>query len=284
MGGNVKICAVQMPVIHNDVMKNRETSVKYLREAGKGECDFIVFPEIFLEGVVRSREAVEKLSRPVPGEYTEWFTPLAEEYGTYIVMGSTHERDGEKFYNTSVLIDPSGNIVGKYRKNFLWAAENDVLTPSKERPVFDTKFGKVGINICWDLGFPEVANDMAKKGAKILFAPSFWCHEDKYGMVRTEKFKEMLHNIDPEPGFVDTIVASRAYENEMLVVYVNPYGEYNINGFTIHPMGRSQMAMPFFGTIARMDDRPGILKKEVDLTWLDVAEEVYRIRETYLRR
>ncbi len=280
----MRVCAVQMPVIHNDVEKNLKTALKYAEEAGKRECDFLVYPEIFLEGVVRDKPTLERLARSIPGEYTDWFSKVAEEIGAYVVMGSIHERDGDKFYNTSTLIDPRGDIVGKYRKNFLWASENNILTPSTERPVFETKFGKVGINICWDLGFPEVANDMAKKGARILFAPSFWCHEDKYGMAKTSWIFEKLHTMDPEPGFVDTIVASRAYENEVLVVYVNPYGEYRLGEHIINPMGRTQMAMPFFGTFARMPEENGMLVEDVDLSWLDAAEEVYRIRETYLKR
>ncbi len=277
----VRICAVQMNIAHNDVEKNHKKAENYVMEAGKKECDFLVFPEIFLEGVIRDKESLRKLARPIPGEYTDWFTKYAEEYGMHIVMGSIHERTENGFYNTSVLIDDKGNIIGKYRKNFLWASETRFLKYSKERPVFDTKFGKVGINICWDLAFPEVANDMAKKGARILFAPSFWCLEDKYGMAKNNSTIDKLSNIEPEPQFVDTIVAARAYENEMLVIYVNPYGEYELGNYKINLFGHTQLAMPFFGTFAKMHDDEGMLVVDAHTEWLDIAEEVYAIRRTY---
>ncbi len=277
----VRICAVQMNIVHNDVERNHAKARNYVIDAGAKECDFLVFPEIFLEGVIRSQEALEKMARPIPGEYTDWFTRYAEEYGMHIVMGSIHERAEDGFYNTSVLIDDGGNIIGKYRKNFLWASENKFLKYSKERPVFDTKFGKVGINICWDLAFPEVANDMAKGGAKILFAPSFWCLEDKYGMAKNNSTLEKLSNMEPEPQFVDILVAARAYENEMLVVYVNPYGNYDFGNYKIHLFGHTQMAMPFFGTFAKMHDDEGMLVVDAHTEWLDIAEEVYGIRKTY---
>jgi len=277
----VRICAVQMNIAHNDVEKNHEKARNYVNEAGNKECDFLVFPEIFLEGVIRSQEALEKLAQPIPGKYTDWFTKYAEEYGMHIVMGSIHERAEDGTYNTSVLIDDRGKIIGKYRKNFLWANEDKFLKHSKERPVFDTKFGKVGINICWDLGFPQVATDMALKGAKILFVPSFWCLEDKYGLVKDSSIIEKLSTIEPEPQFVDTLVAARAYENEMLVVYVNPYGEYDLGWYKIHLFGHTQMAMPFFGTFAKMHNGEGMLVVDAHMEWLDIAEKVYEIRKKY---
>lgn len=277
----VRICAVQMNVVHNDVPKNHKKAKNYVVQAGDKECDFLVFPEIFLEGVIRDINSLNKLARPIPGEYTDWFTKYAEEYGMHIVMGSIHEKTVEDFYNTSVLIDDKGNIIGKYRKNFLWASENKFLKPSKERPVFDTKFGKVGINICWDFAFPEVANTMARKGAKILFGPSFWSLEDKYGMAKNTSTLEKLSNVEPEPQFVDTLVSARAYENEMLVVYVNPYGKYNLGNYEINLFGHTQLAMPFFGTFAKMHDDEGMLVVDANTEWLDMAEEVYAIRKTY---
>ena len=80
-----------------------------------------------------------------------------------------HEKDGERIFNTSLLIDRSGNIAGKYRKTHLSLNEYEQgISPGDELPVFDTDFGKVGMLICWDMYFPEPARIMAMKGAELI--------------------------------------------------------------------------------------------------------------------
>ena len=82
------------------------------------------------------------------------------------------ELDGEKTYDTAVLIDRRGNIAGKYRKTHLPLAEvEDGETAGNEYPVFDTDFGRIGILICWDFFFPEAMRIMRLKGAEVVFLP-----------------------------------------------------------------------------------------------------------------
>ena len=87
-------------------------------------------------------------------------------------MASLYEREGKRVYNTAVLIDRQGKLVGRYRKTHLPETEMIAgVTPGTEYPVFHTEFGTVGMQICYDNFFPEVARSLALNGAEILFTP-----------------------------------------------------------------------------------------------------------------
>ncbi|MEA2736315.1 MAG: hypothetical protein QOE14_2766, partial [Humisphaera sp.] len=102
---------------------------------------------------------------------TEFLGKLAAKHKTYIVAGLL-ERDGKAAYNTSVLIDRDGKLAGKYRKICLPRSEYDGgLAPGNEYPVFDTDFGKVGMMICWDVAYPEIARELTARGAEIILMP-----------------------------------------------------------------------------------------------------------------
>jgi predicted amidohydrolase len=89
----------------------------------------------------------------------------------YIVVG-VYEGEGETLYNTAVLIDREGNVAGKYRKTHLPEAETMWgITPGSTYPVFETDFGRVGIQVCYDNFFPEVARALALNGAEIIVLP-----------------------------------------------------------------------------------------------------------------
>jgi predicted amidohydrolase len=94
----------------------------------------------------------------------------------YIVAGLL-ERDGHLIYNTSALVGPDGKLVGKYRKVTLPRGEVEGgITPGKEYPVFETRFGKVGMMICYDGFFPEVARELSKNGAEVIAWPVWGCN------------------------------------------------------------------------------------------------------------
>jgi predicted amidohydrolase len=96
---------------------------------------------------------------------------LAKTHDLHIVVGLV-ERVEHLVYNTAVLIGPDGNLIGKYRKvclpreEVVWG-----VTPGDEYPVFSTRLGKVGLMICWDVHFPEVARNLSYRGAEIIALP-----------------------------------------------------------------------------------------------------------------
>jgi len=82
------------------------------------------------------------------------------------------KKQGDVFYNTSVLINRTGSVAGKYRKLSLPREEIDGgVTPRDSLPVFNTDFGRIGMMICWDVTFPETARTLAREGAEMIFLP-----------------------------------------------------------------------------------------------------------------
>lgn len=111
------------------------------------------------------------VSETVPGPTSKLLGEAAAKAGIYVIAG-IYEREGSLIYNTALLIDPNGNIAGKYRKTHLPQTEVDAgITPGDTYPVFKTKFGNIGIEICYDNFFPEVARSLMLNGAEIIFCP-----------------------------------------------------------------------------------------------------------------
>jgi predicted amidohydrolase len=147
-----------------------------IEQAARQNADLVVLPEtLTVCGLRRKRVDV---AEPVPGPSTEYFGNLAKQHDLYIVAGLL-ERAGHLVYNVAVLIGPDGNVVGKYRKVALPAGEIEAgLAPGKDYPVFQTRFGKVGMMICYDGFFPEIARKLVDHGAEIIAWPVWGCNPE----------------------------------------------------------------------------------------------------------
>ena len=137
---------------------------------------------------------------------------MANENNVYILAGSIPEKEGEKLYNTSYLFDRNGEIIAKHRKMHLFDIdvkgkirfmESDVLSPGNEVTIAETEFGKIGIGICYDVRFPELARIMVENGALILFYPGAF-------------------NMTTGPAHWELLFRSRALDNQVYCVGVAP--------------------------------------------------------------
>jgi len=269
----VKVCAAQMNTVPLDVKGNLEKAKLFTRRAAENGCDIICFPEDFLTGAVGKENL--KYAQEIPGGYTEKFCKLAKECKLYIIMGTMIEKAGEDHYNTSVLINDLGEIIGKYSKIRLWFPEKEYLKEGNETSVFETRFGRIGITVCWDLAFPEITKEMALKGAKIVFCPALWYFEDKYGALTSWERRQKVPEHDTDAIFVDACASARAIENEIIHVFVNNAGRHG----DLTLLGRTQINIPFYGTVALVEtNEEKLLIKDLDLDLVDLAEEVYRIK------
>lgn len=270
----VTIAAAQMKIFPTQIEKNLDKAKKFVELAANKNADIIAFPELFITGASGSNVAL--FADTIPGRFSNIFSKLSEEHGIYIVMGSIYEKDNGKYYNSSVVIDDNGSIVGVYRKNKLWITEKKVLSASSDRPVFDTKFGKIGVMICWDLAFPEVARSLAKKGAKIIFAPVNWSVEDFTRPPYNEQVLREKSNLYIERTFVNTLTAARAMENNVYVVLINGFGDFETKTGKRTFIGLTQITSPFYGQLFKAN-KEELLIGEIETQITEIAEQKYKL-------
>jgi predicted amidohydrolase len=152
---------------------NCEEFAPLIAEAAKRGADLVVLGETV--HYVSVGKKPHEIAEAIPGPSTEYFCDLARKHGLYIVV-SLYERDGRVIYNVAVLIGPDGRIIGRYRKVCLPHSEIEAgVMPGIDYPVFDTKFGKVGMMVCYDGFFPEVARELTKRGAEVIAWPVWGC-------------------------------------------------------------------------------------------------------------
>ena len=180
---------------------NLEKIKRYIRKAKKAKADIICFPE----GCIHKDELLNKNHKIVK--------EIAEECkknNIWCIVNEDMKING-KPYNTSILIDRQGKIVGDYKKINLYGDKK--VKPGKKIIVFKTDFAKIGIVVCWDIAFPALFKKMKLKGAEIIFCPSQWWY-DAGTHKRNHKRREIQ--------ILESMVLARAYENVFFVAICNP--------------------------------------------------------------
>ena len=174
----VKVAAVQMSMT-NDSKANLDKAEKFVRQAANDGANIILLPELFENlyfcqernyDFYKLAETTEK--NPAVNRFKE----AAKELNVVIPV-SFYEKYGNTFYNTVAMIDADGELLGIYRKTHIpddhFYQEKFYFTPGDTGfQAWNTKFGCIGVGICWDQWFPESARCMALKGADILFYPT----------------------------------------------------------------------------------------------------------------
>jgi predicted amidohydrolase len=146
----------------------------FLVQAAQQKADLVVLGEVV--NYVGLGKRFEDVAEPIPGPSTDYFGDVAKRHDMYICV-SLVERDRHLLYNTAVLVGPAGQVVGKYRKVCLPRSEVEGgLTAGSDYPVFDTRFGKVGMMVCYDGFFPEPARELSIRGAEIIAWPVWGCN------------------------------------------------------------------------------------------------------------
>lgn len=165
-----------------------EHHVQLIREAAEMGAEVVVTQELFLtEYFCRTEDpALFDLAERIPGPTTEVLGPLAKELGIVLVASLFEHRGPGLYHNTAVIFDADGTLLGKYRKAHIpqdpGFEEKFYFTPGDTGyPVWKTKFGMIGVLICWDQWYPEAARLAALGGAELLIYPTAigWLPEEK---------------------------------------------------------------------------------------------------------
>jgi predicted amidohydrolase len=190
---------------------NKERNLKQISEqaakARKKNVDLLIFPELHLTGYTM-RDEVSHLAESIPGPSTQKVERVAKEHGVHIIFGMPEESEVKGvIHNTAVFVGPKG-LIGRYRKIHLPThsvfEERRYYRPGQEAPVFKTDIGTIGLNICYDLYFPELTRLQALQGAQLVV-----CISASPGLRRR---------------FFEGFCLSRAMENAVYLAYVNRVG------------------------------------------------------------
>ncbi len=153
---------------------NRRLALEALDRAAAYRPDFVCFPEIQLQEGCGTFREMAALAETVPGPATEAVAAKARTLRSHVIYPLL-ERDGDRVYNTALLLGRDGGIIGRYRKFHATAYEmKDGVTPGGDIPVWPTDCGRVGIAICFDLKFPAVGLALARAGAQCVFFPTMF--------------------------------------------------------------------------------------------------------------
>ena len=245
----MKVASVQIEVVEDDKQATIERAEQRIR--GLGEMDLIILPELWNIGFMSFDRYVSEAERR-DGPTLNAMKALAKELSVYLHMGSFVEEDRGKYYNSSYLLSPEGEILANYRKLHLFgynSKETEILTRGDEVIVAETDLGRLGLATCYDLRFPELFRRMVEKGAEIFLVCSAW----------------------PYPRLEHWIVLNRvrAIENQCFLISANSVGTNRGVQF----VGHSMMVDPWGIIVASGGDDEVIVKAEIDLNEVGSARE-----------
>lgn len=240
----IKAELAQLALVDGDVGYNTSKVLTAIRRADvAGGTRLIVFPETTLSGFP-TRENVAAVAQPIDGPALSAVCDAARRTGVAVAVGLA-ERDGERFYNTTVLIDAEGRILLRYRKTHLWASDVGVFTAGDRFEVCAWNGLTVGLLICYDIEFPETGRALARLGAELLIVTNGNMHP--YGPVHRRA------------------IAARAMENQVFLAMANRCGSGDQQ---LHFHGQSALIDPFGETVASAEEEETQLAVQLDLTRL----------------
>jgi len=245
----MKVALAQLKPVLHDKSKNLEMMLHHIQKASQQNCQLILFPELVLTGYF-TREKTKELAEDINGESISQLKDWAREYNLMMIAGFP-EKVQEEVFNSAVIIDQSGEVVGTYQKVHLWDEEEKYFSAGQEFPVWNTSFGTIGVMICYDTEFPETARILAEKGAELILAPTA--------------------NMTPLEHLQKTYIQSRAAENQVFVATTNRIGVEE----TTHFFGQSAAASPFGELLVLGDGEENQYYVEVDFSQIQAARNQF---------
>ena len=235
----MRIAIYQGPGHSGQVRQNLEAMRTAAEKAASSGAELLVFPEMFLSGY-NIGDRVGELAEPVDGPSAGAVSAMARDHGLAILYGYP-EREGTAVYNAALLVDRDGAIVANCRKAHLFGSEEQRLFRAGDRLVLASVMGmKLGILICYDAEFPEVARHLALSGAELLLVPTALM--EPYSFVAT------------------TVLPTRAWENQVFIAYANRCGAENGMTYT----GLSCIVAPDGSDLARAGAGEDLLTADID--------------------
>lgn len=248
-----------------DASKNLEKAVDSIRAAAKQGAQIICLPELFLTQYFCQTEDPDNfsLAEPLPGPTSTTLSNLAKELQVVLIVPLFEKRTQGIYHNTAIVIDADGSIAGTYRKMHIpddpCFFEKFYFTPGDTGfKSFSTRYGKVGVLICWDQWFPEAARLTALSGAQFLFYPTAIGYQDEDAKVSQQQISAW-----------ETIQKSHAISNGVFLASVNRVGRENALTF----WGKSFICNPFGEVIGQAEDEPQVLIAKCPLSEIESTRQ-----------
>lgn len=171
----VKIALGQFTLAQGNTQENLKKMMELTDKAAQAGAGLIVFPELSYTGYYLKSAEFQRLAEPSDGPFVQQLCHKAKEKRIHIIAGYP-ESTGipGRIYNSCVFVDDEGKVIENMRKVYAWGKEKLSFREGNRFPVVNTKFGKVGMLICYDMEFPEPARIQALKGAEIIVDCSVW--------------------------------------------------------------------------------------------------------------
>ena len=253
----MRVALIQMSVTA-DRARNITAACQHIRRAAEGGADMAVLPEMFC--CPYDNGCFLAYGEAAGGPAQMALSQIAAELGIYVVGGSLPELEGGKVYNTSYVYGRRGELLAKHRKVHLFDIdvkggqrfkESDTLTAGDKATVFDTEFGPMGLCICYDFRFPELARRMVLDGARVILVPAAF-------------------NMTTGPAHWEVLFRSRAVDNQVFTFGTAPARDMDAS---YHSWGHSIAVSPWGTVLNQMDAEEGMQITSIDL------DEVEQVRE-----
>ena len=249
----MKIALIQNRVT-KDKQKNIDRAFFLVRQADKSGANLVALPECFQTPY--GNQYFADYAEPIPGPTTAQLKALALELRIYLIGGSIPERDGGMLYNTTTVFNPEGEMILKFRKLHLFDIdipgefsffESDTLSSGSKLGFFDTNICRVGIGICYDIRFPELAMLMNDLGSRLLVYPGCF-------------------NMITGPAHWELLIRSRALDNQCFCCAVSQARDSTSSYVA---WGHSTISNPWGEVIAKAGFEEEIILSELDFQWQD---------------
>lgn len=257
MSSVFRLAAIQLAVSASK-SQNLERAAGLIRQAVQDGAKLVALPECFNSPY--GTQYFAKYAEKIPGESTDFLSKMAKETKSYIIGGSIPEEEGGKYYNTSTVFDPDGKMIAKHRKIHLFDIdipgkirfqESEVLTCGNAFTTFETPFCKVGVGICYDMRFAELAQVYKKLGCKLIVYPG------AFNMTTGEAHWEAIQR-------------GRAIDNQLYVATVSPARDVDA---TYIAWGHSTIVGPWGDILAKADAEEEIVSSDINLARVDEVRQ-----------
>ena len=253
----MRVALIQMPVTADKTANLRSACAK-IREAAAHGADFAVLPEMFC--CPYQNDCFRAYGEPQGGEAQSVLSRLAAELRIFLVGGTVPELEGDRVYNTAYVYGPDGRQLARHRKAHLFDIqveggqqfrESDTLSPGNAVTTFETPFGTMGLCICFDLRFEELARCMCLRGAKVLFVPAAF-------------------NMTTGPAHWELLFRQRAVDNQCFTVGVSPARD---TAASYVAYGNSMAVDPWGTVLCRAGAGEEILYADLDFARMEAVRQ-----------